>query len=275
MHMNSSQMPLLPGPPTPTPTSPSAVERVYDDTYFQYDTYTVTTLPFAQGSPVEIINRRRQGGKWEPFLMVAPSAVLLGNGHNGLGLYSLINYPTNSVARIGRYTGCVLERFAESEGTAAHLNMGRYAQEGRRHLLLMIVNDGEDVALVDGIGGSLPKIFMANDARGMRSPDNSHNPMRNNTRFGRDGRGHLYKMGGRAIPAANLAATTLKELWRSELLVSYSSFFWNLQNRVGREELPIDLTRTVQEADSSEQSEAEEDLAVVDVTSRFGMSSLR
>ena len=63
-------------------------------------------------------------------------------------------------------------------------------------------------------------------------------------------KGYLFKMRGRAIPAANVAASSLSELWRSEILVSYSSFYWNLQERVGSEELPLDLTRA--ESDESE-----------------------
>ena len=147
--------------------------------------------------------------------------------------------------------------------------MARYAQEDRRHLLLMRVRDGEDMALVDGMGGSLPKLSMVNDARGMYSPDSSHTPMcdtmRNNTRFGKDGKGYLYKMPGRAIPAADLTATTLTALWRSELLVSYSSFLWNMQKRVGQEDLPVDLTRA--EADKSHDTMT----ALLGITSRLSL----
>ena len=218
-------------------------EKVYDDSY-QYDSFVLRTLPFAHGVAVEIICRRGQGGPWVPFLMVAPSAVLKLNGHSGSGLYSLLHYRTDSAVRIGRYTGTVLAKFADSESRSAGEAMARFAQQGRRHLLLLRVHDGEDTALVDGVAGTLPKICMVNDARAMRSPDN-HAPMRNNTRFGKDGRGYLFKMPGRAIPAADLNATSLNALWRSELLVSYSSYFWRTQNRVGQKDLPIDLTRAV------------------------------
>lgn len=267
--LDSTPFHMAPPPPAPPPPAPpqSALipERVYDDT-FQYDVYTMRALPFARGVPVEIILRRVQGGKWVPFLMVAPSAVLQSNGHSGSGLFSLISYAADSETRIGRYTGSVVARFADPESRSAKEAMARYAQEDRQHLLLMRVNDGEDMALVDGVGGSLPKISMVNDARGLHSPDNPHTPMRNNTRFGKDGRGFLYKMPGRAIPAADLAATSLTELWRSELLVSYSSFFWNMQKRLGQKDLPIDLTRT--EADESD-SVSERDL--VDTTSRLSL----
>ena len=76
---------------------------------------------------------------------------------------------------------------------------------------------------------------------------------------------HLYKMPGRAIPAADLTATTLTELWRSELLVSYSSFFWNMQKRVGQEDLPVDLTRA--EADESHDTMT----ALLGITSRLSL----
>ena len=229
--------------------------------------YTLHTLPFAQGLAVEIINRRDQkGGKWIPVLMVAPSAVLQSNGHSGSGLFSLISYAADSEARIGRYTGTVVTRFADSESRSAKEAMARYAQEDRQHLLLMRVHDGEDMALVDGVAGSLPKISMANDARGMYSPDNPHTPLRNNTRFGKDGKGYLYKMPGRAIPAADLTATSLSELWRSELLVSYSSFFWNTQKRIGKQDLPVDLTRV-----DADESDSDTEIDMVDITSRLGL----
>ena len=225
--------------------------------------YTLHTLPFAQGLAVEIINRRK-GGKWIPFLMVAPSAVLQSNGHSGSGLFSLISYAADSEARIGRYTGTVVTRFADSESRSAKEAMARYAQEDRQHLLLMRVHDGEDMALVDGVACSLPKISMVNDARGMYSPDNPHTPLRNNTRFGKDGKGYLYKMPGRAIPAADLTATSISELWRSELLVSYSSFFWNTQKRIGKQDLPIDLTRV-----DADESDSDTEIDMVDITSRL------
>ena len=53
-------------------------------------------------------------------------------------------------------------------------------------MLLMRVDDGQDAALVDGSGVFLPKISMANDARGMHNPDNPSTCLRNNARFGRD-----------------------------------------------------------------------------------------
>ena len=265
-----SSLPLIPGssqplttaPPQPPLPAPPITERVYDDS-LQYDTFTLHTLPFAR--VVEIICRRRQGGQWVPFLMVAPSAVLKSNGHSGSGLFSLLHYPADSEARIGRYTGTVVTRFADPESRSAKEAMARYAQEDRQHLLLMRVHDGEDMALVDGVGGSLPKLSMVNDARGLYSPDNPHTPMRNNTRFGKDGKGYLYKMPGRTIPAADLTATTLTELWRSELLVSYSSFFWNMQKRVGQEDLPVDLTRA--EADESHDTMT----ALLGITSRLSL----
>ena len=243
--MQPSGLPQLPGPPPPV--QKTRLERVFDDTH-QYDVYKLTTLRFAPS--VEIINRRKQGGSWEPFLMVAPSAVLSANGLVGDGLYSLLQYSSDSEARIGRYSGMVIARFAEPEGRCAQEEMARFAQEGRRHMLLMRVDDGQDAALVDGSGVFLPKISMANDARGMHRPDIPSTCLRNNARFGRDGKGYLFKMRGRAIPAANVAASSLSELWRSEILVSYSSFYWNLQERVGSEELPLDLTRA--ESDESE-----------------------
>ena len=111
--MLGAQLPMLPGPVStappappapPVPHAPSLIpERVYDDS-FQYDMFTIYTLPFAQGLAVEIINRRVQGGNWVPFLMVAPSAVLQSNGHSGSGLFSLISYAADSEARIGAST---------------------------------------------------------------------------------------------------------------------------------------------------------------------------
>ena len=86
---------------------------------------------------------------------------------------------------------------------------------------------------------------------------------RSANRSSRDG--PAARLARRAIPAADLTATTLTALWRSELLVSYSSFFWNMQKRVGQEDLPVDLTR----AEADEPHDTLIDL--VDITSRLGL----
>ena len=136
--------------------------------------------------------------------------------------------------------GVLLGEFANAEAPEAKRFIERAAREGRRSLLLMNVNPGRGVGVVDGDGGSpldsavagpgpqLPFLYLTNDARRIDGATT-------NTRFGPNG----AMFATRNISPVNLAAAaTLQALAGSELLVRYdaqrqTAAYWRFHETLG------------------------------------------
>ena len=173
------------------------------------------------------------GREWEPVLMSAQSAALLSKGINELGLYTLVplrapretRFSTQPGSRIGRYGGTIVARGGRH--TAGREAVERLARQGKRYLREMRSNEHGWV-VVDGEGGPLPLMHLANDARGAEGQAN--------VRFTEQGVGVAM----RNVPGADLmAAKGVGDIAPSELLTSYGTAFWRVHQTLGQVDNPV------------------------------------
>ena len=175
---------------------------------------------------------RRDGERWEPVLMSAPSAALRARGIHELGLYTLVplkgpretKLATQPGSRIGQYGGRIVVHSQDQH--AAGQEAENLARQGRKHLL-RLRSEEYGWVVVDGEGGPLPLLHLINDARGTGRESN--------IRFTEQG----VAVARRNVPAANLmAAGALTDIAPSELLASYGRDFWRVHETLGQERNP-------------------------------------
>ena len=183
--------------------------------------WDVVDLRWEHGpSPVQCVFRRTRGG-WEPWVIVAQSAVMARAGREGLGLYAARSFKRDDY--IGQYDGEVVGRFKSREEAVASVAARRLLAQGRDKL---ITRNRGAVELVDGENGGPPFLHRMNDPRG--------SGLRANVELTWGG----WVMATQTrVPAFKLYRGTEANI-ASELRLSYTDEYW----RLGTKKAPIDLT---------------------------------
>ena len=112
-----------------------------------------------------VFRRDTNGGEWEAWCIVAPSAILQRVGKRGLGLYAAAGFQKNDF--VGLYDGRVVGTFPSRR---AALDSNRCARLVRAEYDKLItrrpIGGGRGVELVDGSAGGPPFLHYINDPRG-------------------------------------------------------------------------------------------------------------
>ena len=124
--------------------------------------WDVTALHWPHG-PAQCVFRRGRGG-WEPWVVVARSAVLHRVGRDGLGLYAA--RPFRRDEYVGQYDGRVVGAFPSRDAALASAQCARLVRRGHDKLIARRPPHGGGVELVDGEQGGPPFLHRMNDPRG-------------------------------------------------------------------------------------------------------------
>lgn len=164
----------------------------------------------ATGESVSCIYRRTPGHlQWEPWVIVAPSALLQSIGFEGLGLYAARAFKRDDV--VGRYDGTVIDTSVESVDISKRI--GELVLQGHDKLLLRR-NEQKQMEIVDGATSGPPYLMRCNDPRGSR-----YKP---NTRYTDGG---YMRISQSRVKAFDMSKSVQDNIV-SELRVDYGSDYW-------------------------------------------------
>lgn len=199
-------------------TQPMLRESIWD----------VANLRWEHGpSPVQCVFRKGRGG-WEPWVIVAESAVMNRAGKRGLGLYAARHFRRDEF--VGRYEGRVIRAFVNREEALASPECMRLVRRGRDKLITRRVSNDSGVELVDGEDCPPPFLHRINDPRG--------SGLRSNIELTPGG---WVKVIQREVLAFDLDAGLDANI-RSELRFSYGDDYWSIMERLGNTaELPLEV----------------------------------
>lgn len=178
------------------------------------------------GAAVTYVYRRAppRAPEWEPWVVVAPSAILARLGLRGLGLYNA-GRALRRDDYIGQYPQHdVVGRYPTREAALASRAARRRLACGRDKLITMRAPQGGGVLLCDGEGGGPPHVERVNDPRGTALGANAALT---------DG-GWLRVLHAR-VPAFDLEKP-LEDNIQSELRISYSDEYWDLHDTLGSQD---------------------------------------
>lgn len=181
--------------------------------------WDVVDLHWEHGpSPVQCVFRKGRRG-WEPWVLVAESALMNRVGKSGLGLYAARRFRRDEF--VGRYGGRVIKTFASRDAALASPECARRVRRGRDKLITRNASHGRGVELVDGEDGPPPFLHRINDPRGTRSRSNAELTP-----------GGWIRVLQRSVPAFDLDVGIDANI-KSELCVSYGSGYWSMMERLG------------------------------------------
>ena len=173
------------------------------------------------GPSVRYVYRRAAGARrFEPWVVVARSALLGRLGRVGLGLYAARGFREG--AYVGRYDGALVGHFASREAALASGRARRRLRRGHDKLVTARAAGAAGVQLLDGDGGGAPYVQLANDPRGTRLTANAEL-----TDFG------YLRVTHARVPAFDLDRTP-EENARSELRWAYGDDYWRHHEALGR-----------------------------------------
>lgn len=190
--------------------------------------WDVVNLHWEHGpSPVQCVFRKGRGG-WEPWVIVAESALMNRVGKRGLGLYAARRFRRDEF--VGRYGGSVIKAFANRGEALASPECMRLVRRGRDKLITRRVSQGSGIELVDGEGGQPPFLHRTNDPRG--------SGLRSNVELTPGG---WLKVIQREVPAFDIDANLDANI-RSEIRFSYGDDYWRIMERLGNTaDLPLEV----------------------------------
>ena len=126
--------------------------------------WDVDSLPWPHG-PVQCVRRLGIHG-WEPWVVVARSAILHRMGKDGLGLFAARKFRRGDY--VGLYDGKVIDTFPTRVDAIASTQCRHLVLQGHDKLITRRMPNGGGVGLVDGEHGGPPFLHRINDPRGTR-----------------------------------------------------------------------------------------------------------
>ena len=171
--------------------------------------WRVSRVPY-RGGEISCVYRHKRGKEWEPWTVVAPSALLRRLGIDSLGLYAA--RPFEDEDYVGVYPmNDVVGRYASREEAVTSKEAIERDIRGRDKMIT--VRSKGEVLLLDGERGEGAQVQRANDPRGTR--------LRPNTYITDAG----YMRVTSAVPAFRFDKSVEQNV-RSELRYSYGDDFW-------------------------------------------------
>jgi hypothetical protein len=146
-------------------------------------------------------------------------------GKRGMGLYAGRRFKEGDI--VGRYEGNVVGTYA-SKDTAINSNTVKRLVRGGADKLRIMRSPEEGWDVVDGDNAPLPTLSLVNDPRGTRFNANV------------DVSEWAYMRCISNIPAFDLTRR-LEQNIGSELKSEYGEAFWNIHERLGSREVPLEL----------------------------------
>ena len=183
--------------------------------------WDVVELNWEHGpSPVNCVFRRVRGDSWEPWVIVARSAVMQRVGRRGLGLYAARGLRQDDF--VGLYDGRVVGRFASRRSALESPACTRLVRSGHDKLITRRRSQGAGVELVDGESGGPPFLHRMNDPRG--------SGMRSNVELTPGG---WVKVIQRRVPVFDLQSGVDANIG-AELRLAYGEEeYWGMMDRLG------------------------------------------
>ena len=192
----------------------------------QWCEYKVHWEGESRESPVLYVSRKVGTRDWEPWVVVARSALLEEIGHRGLGLYAARRFRKGDV--IGKYDGKIVGRY-NSRANALRSERVRNLIEGGSDMIVTRSVRPRGVEVVNGSTSGAPYLQYANDPRGTSLRANAYlSPG-----------GYLTVLQS-DVPAFNLEKS-MEDNIRSEIRWSYGEDYWNTFDLLGTKNLPIRL----------------------------------
>lgn len=177
-------------------------------------------------SPILYVSRKAGTRAWEPWVVVARSALLDQLGSTGLGLYAARKLKKGDV--IGKYNGTVVGTY-NSRSNALRSKRVRNLIESGRDMIVTRSAHPRGVEVVNGSTGSAPYLQYANDPRGTGYRANAFlSP------------GGYMTVAQSEIPAFDIDKSLTDNI-RSEIRWSYGEDYWETFNALGTSNLPIRL----------------------------------
>ena len=166
-----------------------------------------------------VVYHRTPNTRWQPWVVVAESAVLNSLGFKGQGLYAAKAFKKDDV--IGRYDGQVVGVF-ESRADALESDVTKRLVRMQRDKLITRNRKGGGVELVDGHTQGPPFLAKVNDPRGTNMRPNVFiSPF-----------GYMCVLQAR-IPAFDFDLG-LEANRASELRFSYGDEYWRMMSQLGK-----------------------------------------
>ena len=174
------------------------------------------------GSTVTYVYRRAQGQeRFQPWLVVAPSAILRRLGVDGLGLYAARGFKRDD--HVGQYQGRVVGRYRTRQDALEAAETRRLLRRGHDKLVTVRAPRGAaGVHLLDGEGYGPPYVHLCNDPR-----NTALEPNADLTDAG------WLRITHARVPPFDLGRT-LDQNIHSELRFDYGEHYWDLHDLLGR-----------------------------------------
>ena len=155
---------------------------------------------------------RRTAGEsvWQPWVIVAPSALLKNLGYDGLGLYAARPFKKDDI--VGRYGGRIVEAFDEDYEHDPAVIEALLSQNHDKLLLRKGLNGRMEI--VDGSTDGPPYLMRCNDPKGSRLKPN-----------GVFTEGGYMRISQHRVPSFNTAKSIMDNI-DSELRVEYGDDYW-------------------------------------------------
>jgi hypothetical protein len=199
-------------------TTAEVIDAEWDDLQIHYDHSPTSSVTY-------IYVRRRDNTHFEPWLVLAPSAILARVGRTGLGLYAARRIKQGDL--IGKYGGNVVCTSSRREHALSSPPVRILVRQGADKLFVLRSQDG-GWQVVNGEGAPLPTLSYANDPRGTRFVPNV-----DVSEWG-------YMRATAIIPSFELTST-LDDNIHSELKLDYGDAYWSMQPLVGTREMPLEV----------------------------------
>ena len=171
-------------------------------------------------SPVTYVYRHGSASDpWEPWVVIAQSAILKRLGITGWGLYAARSFTRGDY--VGKMQGTLVGHYETREAAMSAPETRSLLRRGHDKLVTVRPSQGPGFDLIDGQGAGPPHIEMANDPRGTRLEPNAE----------LSEYGWLRVTRGR-VPAFSLAKTVEGNV-DAELRWSYQESYWDLHELLG------------------------------------------
>jgi hypothetical protein len=172
-----------------------------------------------QNKTITYVYCRIAGGGWEPWTVIAPSALLRRVGIESLGLYAARPFKRDDY--VGVYPmNEIVGRYASREEALLAPEARKRLMSGRDKLITVRAQGG-GVLLLDGESGGGAEVQRANDPRGTSLRPNAVIT-----------EGGYLRVTNARVPAFHLDKSVDDNIG-SELRISYGDDFWALQDVLG------------------------------------------
>lgn len=170
---------------------------------------------------IRYVYRRAPGAsQFEPWVVVAPSAIMQRVGQHGLGLYAARTFQRGDY--VGQYPRNEVARYPTRAAALAAPETRRLVRRGHDKLIVVRASQGPGFVLLDGEGGGPPHVELCNDPQGTALQPNAV----------LTDSGWLRIVQAR-VPAFDLSRSVAQNA-TSELRIDYGDEYWALQSELGR-----------------------------------------